>query len=242
MKTILRRITRTAAVAALLVLLGAGSALAYSYSTATTAGGLTIAWASGSDAASLESDFLSSASGYLTEDFESFGVNTQPGFTIAMGSLTGGGYVAGSAGYQIPYNEYATSGSQYFSNGNVRGPSGKYDFTVNLDSGWHSIGFYMTDLVDIGGIFDLTVTTAGGTEVVHVLDLIGRQASGSLFYFTVLSSSLLESLTYTTSNNDGFGIDDISVAHAPIPGAAWLLGTGLLGLVALRNRLRPALA
>ena len=241
MKTCIRKIT-LAAVAALLVLVGAGSALAYSYSTATTTGGLSIAWASGGDASSLEAGFLSGASASLTENFEGLAVNTRPGFDIAMGSMTGGGYVAGSAGYQIPYNEYAISGSKYFSNGNVGGPSGKSSFTLNLDSGWDSVGFYITDPVDIGGVFDLTVASGGISETVHMLDLIGTQSSGQVFYFTVLSNSMLSSLTFSTSNNDGYGIDDISVAHTPIPAAAWLLGTGLLGLVALRSRLRPVLA
>ncbi len=37
---------------------------------------------------------------------------------------------------------------------------------------------------------------------------------------------------------DGFDLDAVSVQATPIPGAAWLLGTGLLGLVGLRRKRR----
>ncbi len=35
---------------------------------------------------------------------------------------------------------------------------------------------------------------------------------------------------------DEIGIDNISYTIVPIPGAVWLLGSGLLGLVAIRRR------
>ena len=40
---------------------------------------------------------------------------------------------------------------------------------------------------------------------------------------------------YAFTGND-FALDDISLKAVPIPAAAWLLGTGLIGLVALRRK------
>lgn len=42
------------------------------------------------------------------------------------------------------------------------------------------------------------------------------------------------------SIDNGTGIDNISFATVPIPGAIWLLGSGLLGLVGIRSKFRKA--
>ena len=59
------------------------------------------------------------------------------------------------------------------------------------------------------------------------------------FLFTATGTST--TLTFTSLNTTadlqyGPALDDISVNAVPIPGAVWLLGSGLLGLVAIRRR------
>jgi choice-of-anchor C domain-containing protein len=56
------------------------------------------------------------------------------------------------------------------------------------------------------------------------------------FLFT--AADKLTTLTFTSLETGGFGpaLDNVSVAAVPIPAAAWLLGTGLIGLVVIRQR------
>jgi len=35
-----------------------------------------------------------------------------------------------------------------------------------------------------------------------------------------------------------FGLDDVDVSPVPIPGAVWLLGSGVVGLIGLKRRMR----
>lgn len=40
----------------------------------------------------------------------------------------------------------------------------------------------------------------------------------------------------TAATGDGFDVNAVSISSTPIPGAVWLLGSGLLGLVGIRRR------
>jgi hypothetical protein len=83
----------------------------------------------------------------------------------------------------------------------------------------------------------LTFSTAGGDVNVNLFDLVGAQKNGTLNYFAFSSDSLISSVTFHDAGNDGYAVDNISTA-TPIPGAVWLLGSGLLGLIGLRRRTR----
>jgi len=63
----------------------------------------------------------------------------------------------------------------------------------------------------------------------------------SLFISNPSSDILSASLTWINGSiDDETGIDNISFNTVPIPGAIWLLGSGLLGLVAIRRRKKKA--
>lgn len=57
--------------------------------------------------------------------------------------------------------------------------------------------------------------------------------------FTVTASTALTTLEFGFRNDPYYLlIDDVSVAVVPIPGAVWLLGSGLVGLVGLRRKFK----
>ncbi len=58
--------------------------------------------------------------------------------------------------------------------------------------------------------------------------------SGIYTYLKIIDTTAANGGT----TGDGYDIDAVAVSPTPIPGAAWLLGTGLLGLIGLRGRFK----
>ncbi|MGE4292040.1 MAG: hypothetical protein AB7E32_07515 [Desulfovibrio sp.] len=207
--------------------------------SAASASVITPAWATGAtDAANLEASFFGGYSNVTTEDFSSFGTNDQGPLNLAVGTLTGGGYVGDNTTPQFGTGEFSVgSDLNYWSDGTPGSTDGKSTFTLSFTTPVAAFGFYATDLQDIGGEVLLTFSTAGGDVTLNLFDLVGAQASGTLNYFAFSSDSAISSVTFHASGNDGYAVDNISTA-TPIPGAVWLLGSGLLSLVGLRRRNR----
>lgn len=205
--------------------------------TTASAAVITVDWGAGSDAATLESAFLSKYSSVTTEGFESFAANTEGSLTLSIGTLYGGGYVGDATTYQRGSGEYAVNGNNYWSNGTPNIGWGKNSYMLSFSTPAKAVGFYTTDLLDVGEQALVTVITSSGSVQYNLWDLIGStdQADGTLHYFTFESDSPILSLVFTSTTQDGFGIDDVSVGTTPIPGAAWLFGTGLLGLIGYRR-------
>jgi len=59
--------------------------------------------------------------------------------------------------------------------------------------------------------------------------------TGSPFRYVLLQDATAQN---NGINGDGFEIDAVAVHPVPLPAAAWLLGSGLLGLVAVRRRFK----
>lgn len=104
--------------------------------------------------------------------------------------------------------------------------------------------YWMGATTDTAG-YDLAYSgmlTSGTSLLFHEGSLAGSYVSSLLITF----ADDFMSFTISVLEN---GVEDGAVisnsitgtfnrVHSPIPGAAWLLGTGLLGLVGLRKRLR----
>ena len=105
-----------------------------------------------------------------------------------------------------------------------------------------SIGFFVTDAADVGGRFSLKV---GDTLYRDIADG-AKLRNGNVQFVRILLPEAVNRLTVKFLHNvadDGFGIDGIVVGKAapvPLPPAAALIVTGLLGIAGLRRRARSA--
>jgi hypothetical protein len=62
-------------------------------------------------------------------------------------------------------------------------------------------------------------------------------AERDFIYYNLLADSTSTKLMFTFQNDPGWwSLGEISASPVPIPGAVWLLGSGLLGLVGIRRK------
>ena len=100
------------------------------------------------------------------------------------------------------------------------------------------VGFFLSDVADVGGKFSIKV----GDTVYRDLANGAKLKNGNIYFVRILLSEAVDKLTIKFSHNindDGFGIDGAvlgSAAPVPVPPAAALILTGLLGLFGLRRR------
>jgi hypothetical protein len=193
-----------------------------------------------SDAA--RNDFLSKLIGVGTEDFEGISTGTSAPLILNFGldtaTLTGDGTIRddfpiSSAG------RFPTSGTQYWSTN-----SSSNNFIIDFSSPQAAFGFYGTDIGDFEGQLHLELSdgTVTNLEIPHT----SGAPNASAIYFGVIvtdASEIFNSVAFSSTNEtDFFGFDDMTIGRleqvVPIPGAVWLLGSGLVGLVGLRKKLK----
>ena len=192
------------------------------------------------------SDFLGGVSVKGQETFEGVtpGATKVGRFSSFGGAGSGNSVVGDSSKLQIrgdndmAWGRYSTSGSSL---------GGKWlDSNDNLGMKWtvsgvgkfDTLAFYVLDAADVGGKFSIKV---GDTLYSNIAGAGGKLANGNIQLVKIMLSEAVSKLTVELMHdrtNDGFGIDGASVGLAPVPlpPAALLLGSGLVGLVALRRR------
>lgn len=185
------------------------------------------------------------ALGSATVNTENFDALT-PGTTLASGSTLGGATLSYSLGGALisVENEFdTTSLNNYIGTNDGSGAFlGGDSFTITFDQVIHAIGLYVIS-ADVIFADDFTISTNGGQSVTNsdVPDI--TLTDGDAFYLGLIEDDFNLGFTSITlssfDDNYLFNVDDITAAQispVPLPAAAWLFASGLLGLAGIRRR------
>ena len=171
--------------------------------------------------------------------------NTKVGSFTSFGAAGSGGSVVSDGsklqvrGDDMPWGRYGTAAD--------RPLGGNWlDSNDNLGMRWEisglgkfdTLAFFVLDAADVGGKFSIKV---GDTLYSNIAGAAGRLANGNIHFVKIILDEAVTNLTVELMHdrtNDGFGIGGATVGLAPVPlpPAALLLGTALLGLVGFGRR------
>ena len=134
------------------------------------------------------------------------------------------------------YDSSSPAGTGYTGNG--YGGSAVFSFGTTF-TGWATIyettynrtGYYEYASV-LGSLDNINWTFLGNINNQSSDGSATVTFSGTYAFLKVVDATALNGGTI----GDGYDIDAVKVNSTPIPGAAWLLGSGLIGLVGLRRR------
>jgi hypothetical protein len=174
--------------------------------------------------------------------------NTAVGSFTAIGSPGSGGSKIGDGSKLQVRGDDEMQWGRYSSD--AAGLSGNWlDSNDNTGMRWEIAGlgpfnvlaFFVIDAADVGGRFSIKV---GDTLFADLAGTSGRLANGNIHFVRLMLDEAVENLTVELMHdrtNDGFGIDGVAMAHlevaqAPVPPAAFLLGSGIALMGLLRRR------
>jgi hypothetical protein len=107
-----------------------------------------------------------------------------------------------------------------------------------IGASFDSLGFFIVDANDSNAQLQLNFLD-GTNALVDVLKLANPLSNGNIAYISLFSSEALLGASLIFENNgrnDGWAIDNVTVAKVPEPTAIAILGLGLISLFAMRKR------
>lgn len=181
--------------------------------------------------------------------------STAAGTLLASGSVLGG----------ITFTYNFGGGSLAVTDGNQFGGGGPFDTTSGanflgtdnsdllIDDDDYGLSFAASNAIGFSVITaempgfslfedDIQLSAAGTTALLDVNSVQQTLSDGSLVFFLGIidDSASFTSANLTTPNSSGsffYNIDDIvTTSVVPIPGALWLFGSGLMGLIGFSKR------
>ena len=133
-----------------------------------------------------------------------------------------------------------TSPSNYLGTDDGSGAFGSGDgFTITFDQTMRSVGLYViSDALILAN--DFTITTNSGQSVNNSAAVDVMLSDGDAYYIGLIEDDFSLGFDSITLSSQDFGflfnVDDITVSAVPLPAAAWLFGSGLLGLLGISCR------
>jgi hypothetical protein len=142
-----------------------------------------------------------------------------------------------------------TPSSLYVANFNPQ--SGTYHVTTGYSQEWqyisqniattpgqsYTVGFWLSN--GDASFNNAFVARWNTTPMVSLTDIDYTSPDYSYYSYTAIATGSSTTIDFGFRYNPGwYDFDSVSATAVPIPGAVWLLGSGLLGLVAIRRRFK----